>query len=349
MSDTKTATTDMGEAIQKIAEANNIMKENDATIKAQEEKKENLEKDIASLEQNKQQLTEENTKIYTENKKGEDRREEQKATAEKDIAEKMKALEDEQARIDGEKLELQKIRDQYEEDKGKMDRARAEMTEIEAQQKAHELEIKRMDEGRQHKIDLARKERAEVEQERAKLAVLKNAVEKERAENEAILARIEQARDDAAGFSEKANAEMRKAENDKRIAQEEQGAANYIKTEAYNLMIVFRQALNTFVQMNGTTIQISDITDEHRKFIIKDLYAQMTEKPTFTEIAGGKEEIDDEEVTKDPTDVKNYEKMAKPKLAEFAKKNYGVVIDESLTQKEMVQALVDHIKTVTSK
>ena len=33
MSDKSTATTDMGEAIQKIAEANNIIKENDSILK----------------------------------------------------------------------------------------------------------------------------------------------------------------------------------------------------------------------------------------------------------------------------------------------------------------------------
>jgi hypothetical protein len=50
----------------------------------------------------------------------------------------------------------------------------------------------------------------------------------------------------------------------------------------------------------------------------------------------------------DPQDPKTYEKMAKPKIAEFALKEYKLDLNQEDTQKEMIKKLVDHIKESTT-
>lgn len=60
--------------IEAIAEANNIIKAKDASIKELEARETALKDSIAALETNKANLEKENNKIFAENKEAEDRK-----------------------------------------------------------------------------------------------------------------------------------------------------------------------------------------------------------------------------------------------------------------------------------
>jgi len=44
---------------------------------------------------------------------------------------------------------------------------------------------------------------------------------------------------------------------------------------AHTLLLVFRQALHTYVQFNGTEIKIPELTNEHKQFIAKTLLEEV--------------------------------------------------------------------------
>jgi hypothetical protein len=342
-------TTDMKAAVQAIADANNIMQENDRTIATQEERKATLLKEVEALEQNKKNLTEENNKLYSDTKTTEARKLEQSDTAAESIKAEYEKLEAEKAAIVTDRALIEAEKVQHEQDRGTLDITKAELEEAKAQLESRESESKRLTAGRDAQYEKIKKEKEALDAENKRNEVLKVSIEATTAENAELLAKIEQAREDAQRFSEEAHEEQKTAALLKQNAQQEQEAANFIKNESYRLTMIFRQALQTFVQMNGTTVAISELTDEHRLFIAKDLLSQMETPMQVLEAGTQGEAVEDAGlIPTDPMqDPKTYEKMAKPKIAEIAKE-YKLDLNQEDTQKEMIQKLVDHIKESTT-
>lgn len=166
--------------------------------------------------------------------------------------------------------------------------------------------------------------------------------------------------------------ERLKAEAIKTTAQQEQEAANFIKNEAYKVTMIMRQALHTFVQVNGTEVRIAEITDAHRLIIIKDLLAQCEtpieiqelftleqvkeayEALSVTPVEGEENKIvseekkEEEKKEEDTEEQADFKKLPKAQLADFAKENYGLALNiDDLTHAQMVQAIVDEIEKKT--
>jgi hypothetical protein len=158
--------------------------------------------------------------------------------------------------------------------KAEAERLVEENKQVQAEVDSKTLEVKRLSEGRAKQIEDVKVEREANEAACKHLEILKGEVEKEKAEKEQILARIEEANKSTQERSDELIKQHQDAENMKRIAQQEQEAANFIKNESYKLTMIMRQALHTFVQMNGTEVRVKDITDEHRTLIIRDMLSQ---------------------------------------------------------------------------
>lgn len=136
--------------------------------------------------------------------------------------------------------------------------------------------------------------------------------------------------------------------------------------------MIMRQALHTFVQVNGTEIRVAEITDAHRLIIIKDLIAQFenpidikdvftpeqiqsayeTEfQPSDTDNEPEEKKVDEnkeETDTDTEEETTDFKKLPKAQLADFAKENYGLSLSiDDLTHAQMVQAIVDEIEKKT--
>lgn len=89
----------------------------------------------------------------------------------------------------------------------------------------------------------------------------------------------------------------------KTIAQQEVNAAEFAKMEAHKLVLVFRQALQTFIQVNGLEVRVPEVTEADKRFIIKDLIEQC---PTFdyaTTFPDRLVVVEEKETVETPSDV----------------------------------------------
>lgn len=260
--------------IEAIAEANNIIKAKDASIKELETREAVLKDSIAALETNKANLEKENSKIFSENKDAEARKLDQTTAAEENMKKLHAELEKEREAIKKEREEAEVIKAEAERVKAEAERLVEENKQVQAEVDSKTLEVKRLSEGRKQQIEDAKAEREANETACKRLEILKAEVEKEKIEKENQAERIELANKEAAETYDRVHDERVKAEAIKQTAQQEQEAANFIKNEAYKLTMIMRQALHTFVQVNGTEIRVAEITDAHRLLIIRDLIAQ---------------------------------------------------------------------------
>lgn len=370
--------------IEAIAEANNIIKAKDASIKELETREAVLKDSIAALETNKANLERENSKIYGDNKDAEAR----KISQGKEAEENMKKLHDEiQAEREALKIEreeAEKVKAEAERAKSEAERIAEENKQAQAEVDSKVLETKRLSENRKQQIEDAKAEKEANETACRRLEILKGEVEKEKIEKENQAERIELANKEAQEIYDRVHDERVKAEAIKATAQQEQEAANFIKNEAYKVTMIMRQALHTFVQVNGTEVRVPEITDAHRLIIIRDFLAQC-ENPIevsalftpeqiksayevlfLTPVEGTVEETKlvteekkvevetdpNKEIENDPKtteeEVTDFKKLPKAQLAVFAKENYGLDLNiDDNTHTQMVQAIVDEIEKKT--
>lgn len=186
--------------------------------------------------------------------------------------------------------------------------------------------------------------------------------------NKKILAHIEQAKKDAEVRSNEANEVLALAQAEKTQAVYEQSAATYAKNEAQQLIQVFRQAIRTYTQVNGTTIQIEELTDEHRKFIAKDMVEQCEACepgeifPTLFPVSAPKVEDGNTGSGEDGKDVvvattieanplleKTYENYTKAELVELAQEKYQLTLNKDDKHTELVEQIINHIKSTSTE
>ena len=367
--------------IEVIAEANNIIKAKDASIKELEEREAVLKDSIAALETNKANLERENSKIYGDNKDAEARKISQGKEAEENMRKLHDKIQAEREALQIERAEAEKVKAEAERAKAEAERIAGENKQAQAELDSKVLETKRLSENRKQQIDSAKAEKEANEAACRRLEILKAEVEKEKIEKENQAERIELANKEAQEIYDRVHDERVKAEAIKTTAQQEQEAANFIKNEAYKVTMIMRQALHTFVQVNGTDVRVPEITDAHRLIMIRDFLAQC-ETPIevsalFTpeqiksayevlfplgapdtdileteEQKKAREAIQSKEIKNDPKnteeEVTDFKKLPKAQLAVFAKENYGLDLNiDDNTHTQMVQAIVDEIEKKT--
>lgn len=329
---------DMGFAINQIAEANNQIREKETTIGTLSAKEADLQKSVAALEANKRNLEEENNKKYNEGKDIGVRKEELMQVAQENIQKETEALEALRVEISTERETLEKEKAEVEAGRAEADRIRIDNEKVSAELESKILEAKRLSSGRDGTLEAIKTERAEVDTERKKTQILKDETTQIMEENKTILEKIEESRAGAEETFEAIRQERAENERIKAIAQAEVGSADFIKNEAHRLVMVFRQALHTFISVNGSTVRIPDLTPEDLKFVAKDIISQI---PDFDFFAEFPEHFADKVVPEStaPTEA-NWEKMTKPQLAEQAKNLFNIDLDPILfTQKQMVEEL----------
>lgn len=273
----KDTVTDLGTAINQIAEANTQIRCKEANISELYTTVEKLKTEIETLETNKKNLEAENNKIFGENSNGRKRLEEREKDSMDHMTGEREKFESEKQEIQKERETIQTEREALEATKNEIERLKLDIENERATLLALETESKRLSSGRSLELEALEKEKEGIIQEGKKTKITKNQIEKEAEENRQILERIKEAQ---AGSEETfANIQKERQENErlKTIAQSEVASADFIKNEAYRLVMVFRQALHTFVQVNGTTVRIADLTDEDMKFVARDILEQVVE------------------------------------------------------------------------
>lgn len=268
------AQTDFSKAIRQIADANNIIKEKDTIIQDLQLKEEELKNEIQALEVNKKNLTEENSRIFQENNSGATRKKEQNEEATKNIEEEMKKLKEAREALEVERAELQKEKDEVEAGRAEAERIRLANEQESAELESKILESKRLSGSREDELEAIKAEREALETERRKQEIARDEVEKISLENQETLKRITEAQENANKLFNEIAVERQENERIKAITQNEIGSADFIKNEAFRMVQIFRQALHTFVQLNGTQVRIPEIAVDDLRFLVNDLIRQ---------------------------------------------------------------------------
>lgn len=186
-----------------------------------------------------------------------------------EIAEEKEAIEKEKAEVEAGKSEAERVR---------LDNEKAN-----ADLESKVLEAKRLSGNREGQLIDLQNERQAIETEAKRTEILKKETTAVTEENRKILEKIEEARTQAEETFEAIRKEREENERIKNIAQAEVGSADFIKNEAYRLLMIFRQALGTFLSVNGHIVRIPDLKEADLKFIIKDLVAQIPDFDFFAE------------------------------------------------------------------
>lgn len=269
--------TNYTDAILKIADANNIIKEKASSI-ANLEKREAKEKaDLARYETSRDEVKKEveeearklealkkaSAELQANQTTGLDARSDELDKREADLVAREEAsqaslIEIERNRAEGQKIAEENAKAQADVD-SKLDEAKRlssqrkdETNALEAKRLEAEIAIKRME------------EQATV-------------VSQETAKYESVRADIQASEQNATTIHENIQKERQQAEREKLEARTENNSAEYNKGIAQQLIAAFRQALHTYAQINGTAIQIPELTDEHKVWIAEDLLRQVSE------------------------------------------------------------------------
>lgn len=331
--------TNIGFAINEIAEANNQIRAKAVVIEDLEKKEATLKTAIETLELNKVNLEKENLQKMNEGKDIGVRKEELMQAASENMANETEALEKLRAEVALEKENLEKEKAEVEAGKAEAERVRLDNEKANADLESKILEAKRLSGNREGQLIDLQNERQAIETEAKRTEILKKETTEITEENRVILEKIEKARAEAEVTFEAIRKEREENERIKNIAQAEVGSADFIKNEAYRLLMIFRQALHTFLSVNGHTVRIPDLTESDLKFVAKDLINQI---PNFDFFAEFPEHFADKiipEIISTETTAPTWEKMTKPQLVEQAKKLYEIDLDMVLTQKQMVEEL----------
>lgn len=202
--------------------------------------------------------------------------------ASENMATETASLEKLRAEVTAEKEELEKEKEQVEAGKAEAERVRLDNEKANADLESKILEAKRLSENREGQLIDLKNERQAIETEAKRTEILKKETTQVFEENKAILAKIEDAQSQAEVTFEAIRKEREENERIKTIAQAEVGSADFIKNEAYRLLMIFRQAMHTFLTMNGHKISIPDLKEEDLKFVAKDIISQI---PNFDFLA----------------------------------------------------------------
>lgn len=334
--------TNMGFAINEIAEANNQIRAKAANIEELAAKEEELKTSIESLEKNKVNLEKENFEKFQQIQEAEARKKEQSEAASENIASEHENLEKERAEITAEREALQKEREEVEALRNEAERLRVENEQTSGELASKELESKRFTESRDDQLAAIEAERVALETEKKKTAQMKEETEKMVLENQTILERIKEAQDNSQVTFDLISKERAENERIKTIAQQEVASADFIKNEAYRMTMIFRQALHTYLSVNGTEVRIPELTEAHMVFVAKELIAQCPSFDPKVELPQFFPEEDkdstNDTITTAPA-TPNWDKMTKAKLVEEGKKLFGIDLDIEKTQKELVSEL----------
>lgn len=330
--------TDMGFAINKIAEANNQIRAKEASIGDLATKEAELKAEIEALEKNKKNLEKENFDKYESIKAAEARKAEQTEAATENLASEHENLETERASMILEREALQKEKDEVEAIRSEAERLRVANEQTSGELESKILESKRFTDSRDDQLAAIEAERVALETEKKKTAQMKEETEKLVLENQTILERIKEAQDNSQVTFDLISKERTENERIKTIAQNEIASADFIKNEAYRMTMIFRQALHTYLSVNGTEVRIPDLKEEHMIFVAKELIAQCPSFDPKVELPQFFPESTDDTISTAPA-TPNWEKMTKPQLVEQAKTLFGVDLDMVLTQKQMVEEL----------
>lgn len=275
--------TNIGFAINEIAEANNQIRAKTVAIDDLKAKEEELKQSINTLEQNKVNLEKENLQKMNEGKDIGARKSELMQAASENMKSETEALENLRTEVLAEKEALEKEKEEVEAGRAEAERIRLDNEKVSSELESKVLEAKRLSSTREWQLIDLKNERQAIETEAKRTEILKNETTQIAEENKTILAKIEESRKQAEETFESIRKEREENERVKYIAQSELSSSEFLKNESYRMLMIFRQALHTFLSVNGHQVRIPDLTEKDLKFVAKDIIGQIPDFDFFAE------------------------------------------------------------------
>lgn len=290
--DNTTVETDQKEAIMRIAEANNVIRDKEASIADLTAREEALKAEVAKYEQAKQEVARENATLAAELEKTRTAIDKQKNALNDSFDSREKELADREETVALREKELAELELSATKQKAELEALKAESEKVDADTTSKLENIKKIKATRDAEIAELEAKRVEAETEIKKLEVLKAKIEEEASQLHDLKDRVAESERNAVELSNSITEERRALEIVRQAAANESSCADFNKAQAGHLIQVFRQALHSHVQIAGTAIQIPELTDEHKEFIAKDLLKQIGKDAPTTATAPTDEEIE---------------------------------------------------------
>ncbi len=328
--DNTTVETDQKEAILRIAESNNVIRDQEAKIAELSARQEALKAEVVKYEQAKQEVSKENAQLAAELERNRAALEKQKNALNDSFDSREKELADREEIVSLKEKQLADFEVESTKKRAELEALKAEAEKADADTESKLENIKKIKASRDAEIAELEAKRVEAETEVKKLQVLKAKVEEEAAQLQDLKDRVSESERNAVELSNSITEERRQLEIVRQAAANESSCADFNKATAGHLIQVFRQALHSHVQLAGTAIAIPELTDEHKEWIAKDLLKQIGKDASLIGTPdNGESKPTDEEIEIAITKAYNdgYEKA----LAEIEAQKQGEVVATTLS------------------
>jgi len=187
-------------------------------------------------------------------------------------------------KIEAEKLQLQSDKDALAIEKDNVEKIKRDNLEaletskqLDSEIESKTNEAKRLSQARKDELGFIEEATQAQQIEIKRNERLKEEIETLSKANRKTLDRIKEAQSDASAGQEIMQAERASLELLRNNANQIIASSEYAKNMASNLITVFRQTLHQYIQINGSAIQIPNLTPEIKKFIAETLLSEIWE------------------------------------------------------------------------
>lgn len=269
--------TNYTDAILKIADANNIIKEKTVSINALAKQEAEMKADISRYETSRDEVRKEAQDSANELERIRLAISKTKESEEVNVNARIAELDAREADIKDRENKFQESLIEIERNRAEGQKIAEENAKAQADVDSKLDEAKRLSSQRKEETNALEAKRHEAEIAIKRMEEQATVVSQETAKYESVRADIQASEKNATTIHENIQKERQQAEREKLEARTENNSAEYNKGIAQQLIAAFRQALHTYAQINGTAIQIPELTDEHKVWIAEDLLRQVSE------------------------------------------------------------------------
>jgi chromosome segregation ATPase len=274
-------------ALEKIAEANQVIRSKASEINKLGSRVEELKKEEQRLSANVEELRNEAKGIFDSNKASERAKETMQKTVEEGVSMREEAVAMKEAELEAREAEIAgretKVADQVREVDLTFAKSREKSDKAESVS-AEALRLKDLYE--KESVRLAN-ERRLLEVENKKAEVLKSEILKLKKDTEAKTKRLKEFEGETSNQSESFSKERAEIAESAEKARREISAADFLKNEAQKIVTIVRQELHRYVQIAGVAISIPELTEDHKKICAETLLEgtaySVVEKPVTAE------------------------------------------------------------------
>lgn len=258
-------------ALEKIAEANGVIRSKAVEINKLGSRIEELKKEEIRLSSNVEELRKEAKDIFDSNKDSERAKATMQKTSETGMSMREEAVAIKEAELAARETEIAERESKVAEQVREVDLTFAKAREKSDKAESVSSEAARLAEKHEKEADRLANERRLLEIENKRAEVLKSEIQKLKKDTESKNKRLVEFEKETSNQSAVFSAERAQIAESAEKARLEISAADYLKNEAATIVAIVRQELHRYVQIAGVSISIPELTEDHKKICAETL------------------------------------------------------------------------------